>query len=56
MGTKITIDMTELGRAGGRARAENMTAAERSDAARRAVQARWARTPRKPKPRTRKAA
>jgi hypothetical protein len=56
VGTKITIDMTELGRAGGRARADRMTAEERSDAARLAVQARWAKTPRKPEARKRKKA
>ena len=45
-----------MGRAGGRARADRMTAEERSDAARTAVQARWARTQRKPKAGKRKKA
>jgi len=35
------------GRKGGKARAKNMTAAERSDASRRAVQARWAKKAKK---------
>jgi hypothetical protein len=47
MGKKIrvvrTIDVTELGRAGGHARAAAMTDAQRSEAARQAVQARWDR-------------
>jgi hypothetical protein len=43
MGKKVVVDVTELGRAGGRARAANMTAEERSAAARAAVQARWAK-------------
>jgi len=44
MGKKVTriIDVTELGRAGGRATAANRTAKQRSAAAREAVQARWA--------------
>jgi hypothetical protein len=46
MGKKIrvvrTIDVTELGRAGGHARAASLSPKERSDAAREAVQARWA--------------
>jgi len=33
-----------LGRKGGRARARNMTPEQRADAARKAVQARWAKT------------
>jgi len=40
---KVTVDVTELGRAGGQARARNMTPAARSEAARKAVQARWAK-------------
>ena len=45
MGKKVTIvlDVTELGRAGGRARAAKMSAAERSAGARAAAQARWAK-------------
>jgi len=47
MGKKIrvvrTIDVTELGRAGGHARAAAMTDSQRSQAAREAVQARWER-------------
>jgi hypothetical protein len=40
---RIVLDVTELGRAGGRARAANMSAAERSASARAAAQARWAK-------------
>lgn len=43
MGTKVTrvIDVTELGRAGGKATAANRTPKERSAAARIAIKARW---------------
>jgi len=37
------VDVTEAGRKGGKARAQNMTKAERSASARAAVQARWDR-------------
>src|ERR1022692_139024 len=40
---RIVLDVTELGRAGGRARAANMSAAERSASACAAAQARWAK-------------
>jgi hypothetical protein len=40
---RITLDVTELGRAGGRARAANMSGAERSAAASVAALARWAK-------------
>lgn len=40
----VTLTADEMGRKGGKARAANMTKAERSEAARMAVQARWART------------
>lgn len=45
MGKKIrvVIDVTERGRAGGRATAANRTPSERRDAARKAIQARWER-------------
>jgi hypothetical protein len=43
MGKKIWIDVSERGRAGGKARALAMTAQEKSDAARRAVTIRWDR-------------
>jgi hypothetical protein len=39
---RITLDVTELGRAGGNARAAAMSPQERSEASRKAVQARWA--------------
>ena len=48
MGKKVkvtitrVIDVTELGRAGGKATAANRTPQERSEAARNAVNARWA--------------
>ncbi len=41
MGRKIKIDVTELGRAGGRATAANRTPAERKAASRMAIEARW---------------
>lgn len=49
MGKKVTItvDVTELGRRGGKARAGKLTPAERSESARRAVNARWERYRRK---------
>jgi hypothetical protein len=37
------VDVAEAGRKGGQARAENMTAEQRSASARKAVQARWKR-------------
>jgi hypothetical protein len=46
MGKKVKVtrivDVTEIGRLGGAATAANRTPKERSDAAREAVQARWA--------------
>ena len=41
MGKKILIDVTERGRAGGKARRDNMSPEDRSTAARKAVNARW---------------
>ena len=43
MGKKITrvIDVTEMGRKGGAATAASRTPEERSEAARKAIQARW---------------
>jgi hypothetical protein len=45
MGKKVRIshvvDVTELGRAGGKATAANRTPAERKQAARKAIRARW---------------
>jgi hypothetical protein len=41
MGKKMLIDLTARGRNGGKARARNMDAAERSEAARKAVTKRW---------------
>ncbi len=38
---RITVDVTELGRLGGMARAANLSADELSQAGRNAVQARW---------------
>jgi len=43
MGKKILIDVSERGRAGGKARALKMSDQEKSDAARKAVTARWNR-------------
>jgi hypothetical protein len=40
----------QLGRRGGQARAENMTAAQRREAARKAVEARWANARAKKRP------
>jgi len=37
------MDVTEFASLGGRARADSLTAAQRSDQARRAVEARWAK-------------
>ena len=37
------VDVSEAGRKGGKARAQSMTKAERSESARAAVQARWDR-------------
>jgi hypothetical protein len=42
MGKKILIDVTERGRNGGKARAASMSKAALSDAARKAVNKRWA--------------
>jgi hypothetical protein len=44
MGKKVTVivDVTELGRAGGKARAANMSAKELSEAGKVAAAARWA--------------
>ena len=41
MGKKIKIDVTELGRAGGHARAANLSEAELSAAGSKAIKARW---------------
>lgn len=43
MGKKILIDVTERGRNGGKARAARLTDKQRSAAARKAVNARWAK-------------
>lgn len=43
MGKKILIDMAARGRNGGKARAANMSDMERSEAARKAVNSRWAK-------------
>lgn len=40
---KVLVDVVALGAKGGKARAKNMTKKERSEAARAAVQARWAK-------------
>jgi hypothetical protein len=44
---RVVLDVTELGRAGGHKRAANMTAAERSEGARKASVARWAKAKKK---------
>lgn len=44
---KKLMDVVALGRQGGKVRAQRMSAQERSEAARKAVQARWAK--KKPK-------
>jgi hypothetical protein len=41
----VTIDVVALGKKGGKARAKNMTAQERSAAARKAAAARWKKKP-----------
>lgn len=41
MGKKVTIDVTELGRRGGKARAANLSERELSTAGKAAVSARW---------------
>lgn len=41
MGRKVTIDVTESGRKGGKARAANLSAEELTAGARTAVKARW---------------
>ena len=38
------VDVSAMGRKGGKARAENLTPEQRNDSARKAVQARWAKT------------
>jgi hypothetical protein len=38
---KITVDVTELGRKGGRARAAALSPDQRKEAARKAIKARW---------------
>jgi hypothetical protein len=43
MGKTITIDMAELGRKGGEARARALSPAKRKRIARKAVKARWAK-------------
>jgi hypothetical protein len=43
------MDTKDAGRIGGKRRAAKMTAKERSEAARKAVQARWAKTRKKRK-------
>jgi len=40
---KVLVDVTAAGRKGGKARAENMSPEQRSESARTAVQARWAK-------------
>lgn len=45
----ILLDPVKLGRAGGKQRAKNLTAEERSESARAAAKARWADKPKKPK-------
>ena len=42
------VDTAEIGKKGGHARAANMTAKERSDAASAAASARWAKEKKKP--------
>ena len=41
MGTKVTVDVTEIGRKGGQARIAAMTEAELSKASSKASRARW---------------
>jgi hypothetical protein len=41
---KVLVDVTAAGRKGGEARAANLSPEERSESARKAVQARWAKT------------
>ena len=43
------IDVSEMGRRGGKARAEGMTKEQRSESARKAVQVRWANAKKKTK-------
>jgi len=43
MKTRVLIDPAEIGALGGHARAEKMTAKQRSESARNAVKARWAK-------------
>ena len=44
---KVLVDIVEMGRKGGLARAKKLSAQERSESARKAVKARWAK--KKPK-------
>ncbi|HEV8500419.1 MAG TPA: hypothetical protein VGR63_02495 [Casimicrobiaceae bacterium] len=46
-GGKVLVDVAAAGRKGGHARAKAMTKEERSESARKAVQARWAKAPKK---------
>lgn len=41
MGKKVLVDVSKIGALGGKATAEGRTAQERSEAARKAIQARW---------------
>jgi len=43
MGKKPELTAREMGRRGGNARAKNLTAEQRSESARKAVRARWAK-------------
>lgn len=45
--TTLSEHLSRLGKKGGKARAKNMTAQQRKEAARKAVEARWARTKKK---------
>jgi hypothetical protein len=42
--TTLSEHLSQLGKKGGKARAKKMTPEERSDSARKAVEARWAKT------------
>ena len=48
------VDTAEIGRKGGKQRAENFSAEERSDRARKAVNARWAAVKKVEKPKAKK--
>ena len=52
----VFVDTAEIGRKGGKARAAGMTKAERSESARNAVNARWAKAGKKPAAAKKKAA